>query len=197
MSSHTEEKLANLLVTLRESANTANQIADQIEQAIVAIYAEDAKSSPKEVCEAYQYSQNNPAATNTAPINAKVTYRSINGFWCNENIISLINGDKFEWKMTPENIIDLKDYCFVEIVAKSDTNVGFKFISSALGKVIITQNYDKEVFDKLKVGGIYVCHNVRKGRKLHWDFATQLLGYTREQCVSKAKSLARIFAEQK
>ena len=116
---------------------------------------------------------------------------------CNSNIASLIRGDKFQWDLSPSNIIDLKDYCFVEVVAKSDTNIGFKFISSSLGKVVITQNYDQDVYDSMKVGGIYVCHNVRKGRKLHWDNAIELLGYTKEQCVSKAKALARIFAEPK
>ena len=201
MSSNTETKLANLLISLREGATTANQIADQIEQALLAMYEKEGATPPKKVNGFDQYRQENYPQDNQQSIdsnpNIKVSSRSINGFWCNSNIISLINGEKFEWKMTPENIIDLKDYCFVEIVAKSDTNVGFKFISSSLGKVIITQNYDKNVFDNLKVGGIYVCHNVRKGRKLHWDFAEELIGLTREQCISKAKSLARIFAEQK
>lgn len=196
-SSNTETKLANLLVTLRESASTANQIADQIETALLAMYEQEgampSEPAPKEICEAEQYK--NEIGPKSAL--SKIESRSIDGFWCNSDIIQLVNGEKFTWLMTPENIIDLKDYCFVEIVAKSDTNVGFKFISSSLGKVIITQNYDQHVYDKLKVGRIYVCHNVRKGRKLHWDFAMELLGYTREQCISKAKSLARIFAEQK
>ena len=201
MSSNTETKLANLLISLRDSANTANQIADQIEQALLAMYEKEGATPPKKVNGFDQYRQENYPNNNQDWINSeqsiKVSARSINGFWCNSNIISLVNGEKFEWKMTPDNIIDLKDYCFVEIVAKSDTNVGFKFISSSLGKVIITQNYDKAVFDNLRVGGIYVCHNVRKGRKLHWDFAEELVGLTKEQCVSKAKALARIFAEQK
>lgn len=201
MSSNTETKLANLLISLREGATTANQIADQIEQALMAMYEKEGATPPKKVSSFDQYRQENYSQDTQQLINSqpsiKVSARSINGFWCNSNIISLINGEKFEWKMTPENIIDLKDYCFVEIVAKSETTVGFKFISSSLGKVIITQNYDKEVYDKLEIGGIYVCHNVRKGRKLHWDFAEELIGLTKEQCISKAKSLARIFAEQK
>ena len=190
MSNTAELKLANLMVTLRESAITANQVADQIEKALMACYEQEGtaqSSSP----EGAMPSEPAPRATQ------EVVHVTIEQKHCNSNIVSLIKGEKFEWDMSPENIIDLKDYCFVEIVAKSDTNVGFKFISSALGKVIITQNYDKEVFDKLDVGRIYVCHNVRKGRKLHWDMAIELKYLTKEQCVSKAKALARIFAEPK
>ena len=181
MSTSAETKLANLLISLREGAATANQIADNIEKALLAMYEQEG-AMPSEPA---------PRATQ------EVVHVTIEQKHCNSNIISLIKGEKFQWDMSPENIIDLKDYCFVEIVAKSDTNVGFKFISSALGKVIITQNYDKEVFDKLDVGRIYVCHNVRKGRKLHWDMAIELKYLTKEQCVSKAKALARIFAEPK
>jgi hypothetical protein len=190
MSSNTETKLADLLITLRDSANTANQVADQIEQALIAIYAsEGAKPSdiPPRTDQATREAQTEEKHKNLIKVGAKF----------NPNILDLVRGDPFIWDMSPESILDYKDYCFVEVVAKSETGIGFKFISSALGKVILTQHYDKEVYDLMKVGEIYVCHNIRKGRKLHWDAALHLIGYTREQCVSKAKALARIFAEQK
>ena len=183
--SSAETKLANLLISLREGAATANQIADNIEKALLAMYEQEG-AMPSE------------PAQKPLRIQEMLEEETV-GNIKNKNIIDLITCSKFNWDMSAENIIDLKDYCFVEIVAKSATNVGFKFISSALGKVVITQNYDPVVYEALEVGKIYVCHNVRKGRKLYWDGASNLtdFGLNKEQCISKAKALARIFAEQK
>lgn len=180
--SSAEQKLENLQTTLIEASNVARQLADQIGAAIKAIRQHDGAMP----------SQN-------APLAEMPEETSFIGANFNPNIISLVSNEKFTWDMTPKNIIDLKDYCFVQVAAKSETSIGFTFISSALGKVVLTQNYDQEIHDMMVEGGIYVCHNVRKGRKLHWDKAICLtdLGLTKEQCISKAKSLARIFAEQK
>lgn len=184
--SSAEQKLENLHKTLIETSNTAKQLADQLAAVLNEIRKHDGAMPSK---------QNAPQQ----PLVEVEEASSFIGSNFNPNIISLISNEKFTWDMSPKNIIDLKDYCFVQVAAKSATSIGFTFISSSLGKVVLTQNYDQEIHDMMVEGGIYVCHNVRKGRKLHWDKAICLtdLGLTKEQCVSKAKALARIFAEQK
>ena len=181
--SSAEQKLQNLENTLRQSANTAIQIADQIAKAVAAMYEQE-RAMPQE-----------PAQ----PLIEMPEETSFIGTNFNPNIIQLVSNEKFTWDMSAQNVIDLKDYCFVEVMAKSDTSIGFTFISSALGRVVLTQYFDQAIHDMMEIGGIYVCHNVRKGKKLYWDKAICLtdLGLTKEQCVSKAKSLARIFAEQR
>lgn len=172
MSNNVETKLANLLISLREGAAQANQIADTIEKALLAMY----ENEPQEVVGAM------PSTSQFSSINP--------------NIISLVKGEKFEWDLSPQNIIDLKDYCFIEVVSKNTNNIGFKFLSSSLGKVVITQYFSPEVHQLMEVGGRYVAHNVRKGKKLYWDKAIQIEGdaYT---AVQKSKRLARLFAEPK
>lgn len=182
--SSAEQKLENLHKTLIETSNTAKQLADQLAAVLNEIRQHDGAM---------------PSKNTAQPLVEVEEASSFIGSNFNPNIISLISNEKFTWDLSPKNIIDLKDYCFVQVAAKSSTSIGFTFISSSLGKVVLTQNYDQAIYDMMVEGGIYVCHNVRKGRKLHWDKAICLtdLGLTKEQCVSKAKALARIFAEPK
>lgn len=174
MTSPVETKLANLLLSLRETASTADQLANQVEAAILAMYEQELEDQPQ------------PSGAMPQPIHPAM----------NPNIVSLVKGEKFEWDVSPENLVDLKDYCFIKVVSKNANNIGFKFLASTLGKVVITQHFDPAVHQLMEVGGCYVAHNVRKGRKLHWDMAMELEG-EEYKAIGKAKQLARLFAEMK
>lgn len=176
MSTTTEIKLANLLISLREGAEQANKIADTIEKALQAMYENDLQEEKQKpvVGAMPQHEQFSSSAINT-------------------NIVSLVKGEKFEWDLSPQNMVDLKDYCFIEVVSKNNSNIGFKFLSSTLGKIVITQHFSPEVHQLMEVGGRYVAHNVRKGKKLYWDMAMEIEG-EHHSAVFKAKKLARLFA---
>ena len=176
MSTTTEIKLANLLISLREGAEQANKIADTIEKALQAMYEEE--QEPQEPQKPVAGAMPQPEQFSSS---------------INPNIVSLVKGEKFEWDLSPQNMVDLKDYCFIEVVSKNNSNIGFKFLSSTLGKIVITQHFSPEVHQLMEVGGRYVAHNVRKGKKLYWDMAMEIDG-EHHSAVFKAKKLARLFA---
>lgn len=202
MSTPFENKLANLIVNLRETASEATRLAAQVEAALLKIYEEEGtgNSSPE-------------GATPSEPTPLPITYytdadlilspvskmesRSIDGFYCNSNIIQLVNGYKVDWLMTPENIADLRDYAFIEVHANTGTTVSFTYATASnYTRMCFMKSMTPKVQNELKPGKIYVVHNAKRNGKNFWDFAAECPGEN-HQIIARAKKLAKLFAELK
>ena len=193
MSTPFENKLANLIVNLRETASEATRLAAQVEAALLKIYEEEgATPSEPTPLSITQYSSEDLQISGV-----KIASRSVDGFYCNSNIIQLVNGYKFDWLMTPENIADLRDYAFIEVHANTGSTVSFTYATASnYTRMCFMKSMTPKVQDELKPGKIYVVHNAKRNGKNFWDFAAECPGEN-HQIIARAKKLAKVFAELK
>lgn len=196
MSTSFENKLANLIVNLRETASEATRLAAQVEAALLKIYEEEGAtpSEPTPLPITY-YTNEDLYIPHESKI--KQASRSVDDFWCNSNIIQLVNGYKFDWLMTPENIADLRDYAFIEVHANTGTTVSFTYATASnYTRMCFMKSMTPKVQNELKPGKIYVVHNAKRNGKNFWDFAAECPGEN-HQIIARAKKLAKLFAELK
>lgn len=201
MKSSFELKLGELLVDLREIQSQSGALADRLEATILKMYeeaeAEQGAMPSKETPLPIQQYQGEDSFDASKSPNVKMTSRSVGGFWCNSNIIQLVNGEKFEWKMTPENIADLRDYAFIEVHANTGTTVSFTYATASnYTRMCFMKSMTPKVQNELKPGKIYVVHNAKRNGKNFWDFAAECPGEN-HQIIARAKKLAKLFAELK
>ena len=194
MSTPFENKLANLIVNLRETASEATRLAAQVEAALLKIYEEEGATPSEPTHLPITYYSDADLILNSA---SKMESRSIDGFYCNSNIIQLVNGYKVDWLMTPENIADLRDYAFIEVHANTGTTVSFTYATASnYTRMCFMKSMTPKVQNELKPGKIYVVHNAKRNGKNFWDFAAECPGEN-HQIIARAKKLAKVFAELK
>lgn len=180
MTSPVEQKLANLLVSLRETAAQSNQLADQVEKAILALYEVDEPTQPEQP----------ESKPQVVKVKTEQTY-------CNGNIVSLIKGESFTWDMSVQNITDLRDYAFIEVHANTGSTVSFTYATATnYTRMCFMKSMTPDVSEELKAGKIYVVHNAKRNGKNFWDFAIECPG-EKHQILARAKKLAKLFAELK
>ena len=196
MSTSFENKLANLIVNLRETASEATRLAAQVEAALLKIYEEEG-ATPSEPTPLPITYYNNEDLYIPHESKIKQVSRSVDGFYCNSNIIQLVNGYKFDWLMTPENIADLRDYAFIEVHANTGSTVSFTYATASnYTRMCFMKSMTPKVQNELKPGKIYVVHNAKRNGKNFWDFAAECPGEN-HQIIARAKKLAKLFAELK
>lgn len=167
-----ETKLANLLVSLREGAQEANRIADNIEKALLAMYEEQEGATPSQP--------------------------QVPQFKINSDITALLEGTLKSFNTTAKNITDLRDYAFINVHSASSATVTFTYATaSTYTRMCFMTNMLPEVNQILQGGeGIYVVHNSKRKGKNFWDMAVKCEGPEHE-ILFKAKKLAKLFAELK
>jgi hypothetical protein len=170
MSAPFENKLANLIVNLRETASEATRLAAQVEAALLKIYEEEG-ATPSE-----------PQAPQ---------------FKINSDITQLIEGKLSKFDMSAKNIADLRDYAFIQVHANTGSTVTFTYATaSTYTRMCFMSNMLPEVNQVLQEGGIYVVHNQKRKGKNFWDMAVACEGEP-HQIQARAKKLAKLFAELK
>ena len=170
MSTPFENKLANLIVNLRETASEATRLATQVEAALLKIYEEE-------------------GATPSQPQAPQ--------FKINSDITQLIEGKLSNFDMSVKNIADLRDYAFIQVHANTGSTVTFTYATaSTYTRMCFMSNMLPEVNQILEVGSIYVVHNQKRNGKNFWDMAVKCEG-TESQIYTRAKKLAKVFAELK
>lgn len=169
-----ETKLANLLISLRETAATAEQLANQVEKAILALY----EPAGEEIQQ--------PKKPEVKP-----------SFNFNKDLLDLIAGKQVNFDMSPANICDLRDYAFIKVHANTGSTVSFTYATaSSYVKMCFMKTMSPEVMEMLKPNSIYVVHNGKRNGKNFWDATLKCEG-EEYQITSRAKKLAKLFAELK
>lgn len=170
MSTSFENKLAALIVNLRETSETATKLANQVEAALLKIYEEE-------------------GATPSQP--------SVPQFNINSDITQLIQGTLKTFDMTPKNVAELRDYAFIQVHANTGSTVTFTYATaSTYTRMCFMANMLPEVNAILQPDAIYVVHNQKRNGKNFWDMAVKCEGED-HQIIARAKKLAKIFAELK
>lgn len=184
MSTSAETKLANLLISLRETSVQATQLADQLEAAILAMYEQEESATPPKKEVGYQISK---------------TYASQLDFKFNSNICDLVKGDSFEFDKSAKNLSDLRDYAFIEVHANSGSTVTFTYATASnYTRMCFMNSMLPVVQELLQPGKIFVVHNSKRKGKNFWDAAFDCSEYgEKHQIIYRAKKLAKLFAELK
>lgn len=167
-----EQKLAALIVDLRETSETAAKLGNQVEATLLKFYEE-------------------------AEEGAMPSKPSAPKFKINQQVLDLINGSLTKFDMSPKNVADLRDYAFIEVQANSGCTVQFTYFTAATyTRQCFMTNMLPEVNAVLEPGSVYVVHNTKRKGKNFWDMAVKCEGEN-HIIMARAKKLAKLFAELK
>ncbi len=113
------------------------------------------------------------------------------------NIKELLEGKNVVFDKSPKNIVNLRDYAFIDVTNKVGKAIAFTWTSASTSLKTITQvDMDSSVRDLIEPGNTYLVHMKRYSgkKKYKWDFAKRM---DRIDGCNMSHKLARWYAELK